>query len=142
MHLFDPAYVLKLAIIASQLSGYSMPTNPPPRVFGTTEAEMKQQCDLCYDYAGIYFDGGDIFIDEEWLNSRANGNDIAHNTVNNIMIHELTHWLQNEHAWGGSTPCDHRQARENEAYRVQQKYVMKYEPENKIILMAPDFCGK
>ena len=140
MHLLDPAHVLQLAMIAAQLSGYSMPDGQPPRVFEVTEAEMKAQCGSCFNYVGSYFDGGDIFIDEEWINSKENGNDVAHNTIDNVTVHELTHWLQYKHAWGGSEPCEHRQARENQAYMVQDRYIAKYEPDNKILLVPPDLC--
>jgi len=141
MNLIDAAYVMKMALIASHLSGYAMPTNAPPRVFEVTELEMGQHCH-CTNDAAMYQDGGDIFINVEYLNGPQNGNSIAHSSENASIIHELTHWLQYEHAWGGDYSCDHVQARENEAYRVEQTYLIQYEPKNLMIVMPPDICSQ
>jgi hypothetical protein len=130
----DPAHVLYLAQIASQLSGYSMPDGPPPTVVEFTSAQMHEwACDgtdpTCVDIIGYYRDGHTIWID-------AQQRDLSEDSV---AIHELTHWLQNEHAWGGNSPCDHVQARENEAYRVQMTYIKQYE-HRRVVLGAPVIC--
>jgi hypothetical protein len=138
----DPATVLKLAIIAAQLSGYSMPNDLPPKVVELSSQQMHEEAcskyalpdDGCYDDIGLYRDGEMIFVDTQYLLT-------AHfPTENNIVVHELVHWLQYMHGYGG-TECPHAQARENEAYRVQNLYMDKYEGRVGVIMSTPQVCS-
>lgn len=125
----DPAAVLKLAVIAAHLAGYSMPDIPPPAVYevsthGMDEVACKPNAlpdDECHHDVGMYLDGGDIYVDTQYLQSSKH-----QGTENDIVVHELVHWLQYMHAWGG-IDCPHAQARESEAYRVQNQYISLYE---------------
>lgn len=134
----NPAQVLKLAIIAAHLSGYSLPSDPPPAVRELSSRQMDVVAcrpealpdDGCHQDVGMYLDGGEIYVDTEYLRTAAHTG-----TEDDIVLHELVHWLQYAHAWGG-TGCPHLQARENEAYRVQNLYIRQYEPGRKLFTTA------
>ena len=138
--MMDPAVVLALAHIASQLSGYSLPNHPPPNVIELTTQEMHETaCGSggdpgCMDDIGLYRDGDLIWVDSEYTNSAA-----GRVSENSIVIHELVHWLQKEHAWGDGGGCAHAQARENEAYRVEGRYIREYEHKSTSVT-APEMC--
>lgn len=126
----DPAVVLALAHIASNLSGYALPTTPPPTVMELTTKEFRDAlCPTdstpdhsCNMAVGWYRDGDLIWIDGEYFHQSPKSN-----SENSFIVHELVHWLQAQHGWGGSYPCSHSAAREHEAYRIQNKYVEKYD---------------
>jgi hypothetical protein len=121
------AHVLQLAIIASHLSGYSMPTDPPPAVIELDTVAMHlYACDPptaiiddCLNFIGVYYDGKDIAVDAEWAHAHPNIPEDA------IIVHELVHWLQWKHGYGGAG-CPRKQARENEAYRAENMYLVNY----------------
>lgn len=145
MTVVDPAYVLKLLQIASTLSGYSITSTPPPQVLELTSQEMHDVVclhkvntqDDCSGFAGLYLDGDTIWIDGEWTNSKEARDQLTSEA--SYIVHELTHFLQNQHSWGGIN-CPHIAARESEAYRVQRKYIQQYEQLNAHIIM-PEVCG-
>lgn len=144
MSIVDPAYVLKLLQIASILSGYSVPSTPPPQVIEVTSEEMHNlacpkpsSAEDCDSYAGLYLDGDTIWIDAEWANSKASQAQFTSEA--SYIVHELTHFLQNAHSWGGYG-CPHIAAREFEAYRVQLKYIHQYEHLNARFTL-PKICG-
>jgi hypothetical protein len=124
MTFMDPVEVMRLAVIAAHLSGYSLPSTPPPRVMELDSAQMHRvtcapdaaRNDTCFDDIGTYDDGDGIVIDVQFARTHPDLPEDA------IVIHELTHWLQYEHAWGGDG-CPHMQERENEAYRVENLYL-------------------
>jgi hypothetical protein len=138
----DPAHVLYLALIASRLSGYSMPLSRPPAVIELTTAEMSEMAcppvvtslDPCHEIIGMYRDGDLIWVDIEY--EPAHGNKISEDA---IIVHELVHWLQKEHAWGGFS-CPHAQAREDEAYRVDNRYAREIEHRTNVSYDAPKVC--
>ncbi|MGH7745076.1 MAG: hypothetical protein ACREQ5_09790 [Candidatus Dormibacteria bacterium] len=135
MTIMPVAQVLQLALIASYLSGYSMPAldQLPEIQLMTSRGFHEQECngnmdpkpsDPCMEVVGRYTDNGTIWVDAEAINGTENK---RHHSMNSFIVHELTHWLQFEHAWGGMSPCSHLAAREAEAYRVQNLYIAKYD---------------
>lgn len=140
MNVVDPVTVLSLLRIAADLSGYAIPNHAPPIVEETTTVEMQSltcphRAD-CDSIVGLYRDGDMIWVDAEWINGPE-----SKASENSYIVHELTHWLQNQHAWGGSSNCLHVQARETQAYHVQNKYIIIYD-HKPAVFGNPDMgCG-
>lgn len=134
--IISPAHILILLQAAASLSQYSIPTNPPPQVIEVTTAEMDEvTCrnhkpsdgEACKGAVGYYHDGDNtIYIDVEWLRS-----DKAESSEDSTIVHELTHWLQFEHSFGGEY-CPRVAAREQESYRVENNYIVEYEHKDKM----------
>lgn len=143
MTIVDPALILTLLQAASALSGYSIPADPPPQVIEMTTAEMTERAcknkhnvdTTCGNVAALYQDGGDkLWVDGEWAQSNDSGK-----SENSYIVHELTHWLQYEHGFGGGG-CPRLAAREREAYRTQRQYIEQYEHKETTLTM-PETCG-
>lgn len=123
------AFLLKYAIL---LSGYSLPHSVPlPKLVELTHAQMIHKgCDdhrPCGVY-GTYHDDGIIYVDPFLIHHDGI-------TEDGVVVHELTHWLQQYHGHAGFT-CKQIGFREREAYHVQKLYVEKYE-HRKFSLHAP-----
>jgi hypothetical protein len=146
----EPALVLRLLLIVSQLSGYTVPSGPPPEVVLLTRVEMATLACSPHNASNIgpWGDGmlpheecltviGRAYDDEERVYVEDDFED-SHFTARSIAVHELTHWMQWKHAWSGYD-CTRARARESEAYRVQEQYIRKYEPGHQLPVM-PEIC--
>lgn len=144
MSFMDPGLVLNLAIVAARLSGYSLPDlheSPLPAVMEVSSAQMYRilcgdatNPEKCDDIVGHYNDGDDVIVvDSQWAGHNREG--ISEESV---LVHELTHWLQAQHGYGG-TLCPHVQAREVEAYRIQNRYIREIE-HGRGTVVAPVIC--
>jgi hypothetical protein len=142
--LFDvvsPALVLKLALIASNLSGYPMPETPIPVIHLLSTADFdKKFCPKnpsdCYDLLGYYRDD-----DEIWVDSQQSDDWVYRAGQNSVFIHELVHWLQ-DHNGMNDLSCVTKRVREYEAYTVQNRYIVEYEHLDVEAHIPPTPCGQ
>jgi hypothetical protein len=134
------SHVLYLLRIAAALSGYDMLPDPPPTVFELTTIEMyAETCsdtepDLdCMNTIGYYRQGDEIWINAQWAQENPQVD------ADSITVHELTHWLQAREGRGiigFGPPCLKYNAREVEAYHVQERFIREYE--HKKISLTPE----
>lgn len=142
MEVMGAAQVKSLLLIASQLSGYPIPADPPPPIQVVTPVEMARQADEL-GVIGFYHPPGDeddpverIVIDGDEAN--------ANHSRNAIAVHELTHWLQ-YHNWVNpdSNECPREFRREYEAYLTGFRYEFIYEHKNAdrhVFMVPPVLC--
>lgn len=123
-----PAYVAAMLKIAIAISGYNMPNAPLPILVELTHKQMTHE--VCYglspcDVYGYYRDDDIVGVDPF---------QISHDglTENEVVVHELTHWLQHHNGQGGFS-CNQVEKRESQAYAVQNVYNMQYEHNFKLI---------
>lgn len=79
---------------------------------------------------GWYNNDGVIFLDEK-LNQRA---------LDQILIHEIVHYLQDRSKDWDNSSCKHRNLREMEAYLVQIKYSVNYAGYLPLRMSIPRAC--
>jgi len=131
-----PAYVAFLLKYAIVISGYSMPYDVPlPTLVEFSHVQMvhntcpkHKHCKTVYGY---YRDDEIIYVDPSQIQKE------QFVTEDSVVVHELTHWLQQHHGHGGFS-CEQVGFREREAYRVQQVFVEQYE-HGRFPLRAPDW---
>lgn len=113
-----PAYIALMLKYALALSGYTMPAHAQPALVELTHAQMiDSACDgfrPCNVY-GYYKDDEVIYIDPFLIKH-------DHMSLDGVVVHELTHWLQQHHGHGGFT-CKAIGFREREAYGVENAYL-------------------
>lgn len=144
-----------LLVVASELSGLSIPSDAaPPQVVLTTDELMTAQFPECQENAcaaprGLYNPGTDYII----VNiSLEDGKPLTPLQLQSVMVHELTHWLQYVNGLTpveyADAPCELKQQLEEQAYDVQDKYLKMNGHEsnllqqwqfNKILMCAPVF---
>ena len=115
--IISPKLIAALLVSVSQMTGYSIP-GEPPRIRPMSHAQLADE--VCGKPCGVVAfttPGGEILIDESLMIGR----DPA---ATSILVHELTHFLQIRSA---VTPvaltCDLWSAREREAYDVQYRWL-------------------
>lgn len=108
--------------LASQLSGYPLPVQMPTLEYRSAAWLEVRACpnggtSRCTDVHGLYLDHGNVIYLDERLKAA------QHDPVaRSLVLHELVHFLQ-DHAGLNATDCTQRQAREFEAYRLQQAFL-------------------
>lgn len=109
--------ILRLMLIASQLSGLPM-TAEPPLVFEQPDAEVQrafckggQYCVAVYGFTDV--SSGEVHISDQL-------NEYSRET---ILVHELTHWLEFKAGVNQHNYC----MDERTAYEVEVKYLLQYE---------------
>ena len=138
MHAMMGSQVKSLLLIASQLSGYPIPADPPPVVTEVTRVEMAiDECGggdplsvLTCPLLGFY--EWPVAVGENpkipgraerlWILDEGESEESA----NAIAVHELTHWLQ-WHNGFHPTQCPELFQVEYQAYTVTLKYKVMYE---------------
>lgn len=132
--------MMPLAVLlkfASTISGYSIPDNiPPPKLVELTHAQMVH--DACHnrepcEVYGRYKDKEVIYVDKQAIEE----DQIV--SEDSVIVHELTHWLQQHHNHGGFT-CLQRNTREEEAYHVQQLFIMDVEHKTRVLIYVEHNC--
>lgn len=105
------------------ISGYSMPNVPPPTLVELTHAQMIHEgCNDDRQHCNVY----GFYKDDELVKTDAFL--IKHDglSYDSVVVHELTHWLQQHHGKGGFS-CKRVGEREREAYAVQNEYMHEVE---------------
>jgi hypothetical protein len=122
----SPKLVAALLVQVSQLTGYSIP-GEPPRIHPMSQAELAEE--VCGKPCGIIAftkPSGEILIDEALMIGR----DPA---ATSILVHELTHFLQIRSAPENvALTCEVWSARESEAYDVQFAWLRAQAPNMRV----------
>lgn len=107
-----------LLILAAELSGYPLPAHAPTLAYRPAPWLRAQVCagTTPCNVHGLYLDHGDVI----YLDQRLQGSTSA--IARSVVLHELVHYLQ-DRAGQHDGSCAQRQAREREAYGLQQRYL-------------------
>jgi hypothetical protein len=100
---------------ASQLSGYPVP-DKLPEVQWESESWFSHR--VCADHIpcpifGLYEDGDVVFLREDMTDS----------AKDHVAVHEFVHYLQHQSGRFELTSCVDSDKREQEAFRVQSRFV-------------------
>lgn len=114
----DPATIAILLSWAVKFSGYPAPDAMPavqykPHSFFVENACGGRECKV----AGWYDDKNVVYIENKY---RGTDSEFA----NSLLVHELVHYLQHHSGEYDSTSCRDSLAREREAYRVQNQFIV------------------
>ena len=124
--IISPKLIAALLVSISQLTGYSIPGDPP-RIRPMAHAQLAEE--VCGKPCGIIAfttPEGEILIDESLMIGR----DAA---ATSILVHELTHFLQIKSATGQpAMTCDLWTEREREAYDVQYRWLRGQAPNMRV----------
>jgi hypothetical protein len=130
--IISPKLVASLLVTVSQMTGYSIP-GEPPRIRPMSHAQLAEE--VCGKPCGIIAfttPKGEILIDESLMIGR----DPA---ATSILVHELTHFLQIK---SEITPvkltCEIWSAREREAYDVQYHWLRNQAPNMRVFSVEAD----
>ena len=110
-----------LAVLLSwavSLSGYSNPETMPEIQYESNKFFQGQACNnvkKCQVVAW-YNDKGIIFLNEKL-------NRLEDPIVRSVIVHELTHYLQDLSGKFNELSCENHAAREREAYSIQRTYL-------------------
>lgn len=103
--------------LAANLSGYPLPAERPEVRF---EEHAFFEATVCRTrpcrVVGFYDDAGTVYIDRRFR-------DLDDEIGPSLVIHEFTHFLQHENGAFASGSCPENVAREQEAYRIQNRYI-------------------
>ena len=120
--IISPKLIAALLVAISQMTGYSIP-GEPPRIRPMSHAQLADE--VCGKPCGIIAfttPKAEILIDESLMVGR----DPA---ATSILVHELTHFLQISSQPGPvALTCDLWSAREREAYDVQYRWLRNQAP--------------
>ncbi|WP_395014660.1 hypothetical protein [Dongia sp.] len=115
--IISPKLISALLVSISQMTGYSIP-GEPPRVRPMSHAQLAEE--VCGKPCGVLAfttPTGEVLIDESLMIGR----DPA---ATSILVHELTHYLQvKSQVIPAVLTCDLWSAREREAYDVQYRWL-------------------
>jgi hypothetical protein len=115
--IISPKLIASLLVAISQMTGYSIP-GEPPRIRPMSHAQLVEE--VCGRPCGVLAfttPKGDVLIDESLMIGR----DPA---ATSILVHELTHFLQiKSEVVPVVLTCDLWNAREQEAYDVQYRWL-------------------
>lgn len=123
--IISPKLVSALLVSISQMTGYSIPGDPP-KIHPMSRAELAQE--VCGKPCGITAfttPAGEILIDESLMIGR----DPA---ATSILVHELTHFLQFRSSFPAAMTCDLWSEREREAYDVQVRWLRAQAPNMRV----------
>ena len=83
---------------------------------------------------GWYNDADVVYIDQQYRNDEGE-------FASSLLVHELTHFLQHKSGAFESLSCDDSIAREREAYRVQNDYIIEAVASINMIYPSPTTCN-
>jgi hypothetical protein len=124
--IISPKLVASLLVSISQMTGYSIP-GEPPRIRPMAHAQLAEE--VCGKPCGVVAfttPDGEILIDESLFIGRDA-------TATSILVHELTHFLQiKSTVVPVAMTCDLWNEREREAYDVQYRWLRQQTPNIRI----------
>jgi hypothetical protein len=120
---------------ASHLSGYPAAEAPPavqfePHSFFVEQACGGRDCRV----VGWYNDENVIYLDEKHRDDDST-------FAASLVVHELVHFLQHQSGHYDSLSCEDSLAREREAYRVQNRYIIEAHGSFAFVRPGPVSCG-
>lgn len=112
--------VVNLLLVAQTMTGYG-PPDEAPTVTMMSQGELAEiACDGPCEVYGWYPFGATVYLNDRLDPVR----DIR---ARAILLHELVHYLQNEHgAFSDQPPCVGWAMREREAYLIQARWLAKH----------------
>jgi hypothetical protein len=115
--IISPKLIASLLVAISQMTGYSIP-GEPPRIRPLSHAQLADEvCGKPCAVLAFTTPKGEVLIDESLMVGR----DAA---ATSILVHELTHFLQiRSEVVPAVLTCDLWNAREREAYDVQYRWL-------------------
>lgn len=128
-------FIAVMLVWASYLSGYSIPDKQPTVILVNHQYFIDNVCHGVEDqkhpchYVGLYTYGDRTIHIDQGMNKKE---------FNEILIHELVHFLQHSHNKYTQDTCNNRLAREHEAYGVQQKYITDAQHEDRTVSPPDD----
>jgi hypothetical protein len=131
----DPTLFPILLSWAVQLSGYPEPAQLPEVRYETHAFFVEHVCGgkEC-NAVGWYNDRNIVYIDGRYAEG---DNEFA----TSLVVHELTHFLQHHSGRFDSLSCTDSIAREREAYRVQNDYLLQAKASIDLVRPAPTACS-
>ena len=131
----DPTLLQILLSWDVQLSGYPAPAQIPtvsyePHAFFVEHVCGGRECNA----VGWYDDRDVIYIDRKY---RVGDDEFS----TSLIVHELTHYLQHHSGRFDSLSCPDSIAREREAYRVQNDYLLQAKASIDLVRPAPTACS-
>lgn len=124
--ILSPKLIAALLVSISQMTGYSIP-GEPPRIRPMSHAQLADE--VCGKPCGVVAfttPEGEVLIDESLMVGR----DAA---ATSILVHELTHFLQiRSEVVPAALTCDLWSAREREAYDVQYRWLRMQAPNMRV----------
>jgi hypothetical protein len=124
--ILSPKLIAALLVSISQMTGYSIP-GEPPRIRPMSHAQLAYE--VCGKPCGVVAfttPEGEVLIDESLMVGR----DAA---ATSILVHELTHFLQiRSEVAPAALTCDLWSAREREAYDVQYRWLRMQAPNMRV----------
>ncbi len=130
--IISPKLIAALLVSISQMTGYSIP-GEPPRIRPMSHAQLAEE--VCGKPCGIIAfttPKAEILIDESLMIGR----DPA---ATSILVHELTHFLQIRSAPAPVVlTCDLWSAREREAYDVQYRWLRNQAPNIRVFTLEAE----
>jgi hypothetical protein len=124
--ILSPKFIASLLVSVSQMTGYSIPGDPP-KIHPMARAALAAE--VCGKPCGIIAfttPTGEILIDESLMVGR----DPA---ATSILVHELTHFLQIKSSSANvAMTCDVWSEREREAYDVQYRWLRAQAPNMRV----------
>ena len=127
-------WVLYVMTWASQLSGYPFPDNLPD-VQWKSESWFSHRA--CKDHTpcpvfGLYEDRNVVFLRE----------DLTDSAKDHIAVHELVHYLQHHSGRFDLNSCLDTDKREQEAFRVQSRFIAEARGGFTMFGIPPMPCGR
>ena len=130
--IISPKLIASLLVAVSQMTGYSIPGDPP-KIHQMSRAALAEV--VCGKPCGIIAfttPSGEILIDESLMIGR----DPA---ATSILVHELTHFLQiKAQGVNVAMSCDLWTEREREAYDVQYHWLRNQAPNMRVFSLEED----
>jgi hypothetical protein len=124
--IISPKLIMALLVSISEMTGYSIP-GEPPRIRPISHAALEEQ--VCGKPCGVLAfttPAAEILIDDSLMIGR----DPA---ATSILVHELTHFLQIRSEIGPvAMTCEIWSAREREAYDVQYRWLRAQAPNMRV----------
>jgi hypothetical protein len=124
--ILSPKLIAALLVSISQMTGYSIP-GEPPRIRPMSHAQLADE--VCGKPCGVVAfttPDGEVLIDESLMIGR----DPA---ATSILVHELTHFLQiRSDVVPAALTCELWSAREREAYDVQYRWLRLQAPNMRV----------
>ncbi len=121
----EPSALQKLAtellVVIATMTGYDAPEVLPAIELLSGPSLQERLCTRPCPVYAYYRPGRQILLDRDL--------DPVHNSgARSILLHELVHYVQWSHHGRGPNDCTEWQARENEAYLVQFRYLSTQPP--------------
>ena len=120
---------------AATLSGYPLPDDSPTVRFEDPAFFEARVCtrDPCR-VVGWYDDAGTVYIDRRFAT-------LDDEIGPSLLVHEFTHYLQHQAGAYASGSCRENVAREQEAYRIQNRYISEILDSEDTIPVPDISCG-